>query len=204
MRTSIVLSAFLFSTTALAQTDPGPRLGPASAGGPLATVDPIYFAVTKKVFEEVDDVAGGLGPRFNMNSCGGCHAQPATGGSSPPTNPQIAVATLNGANNTIPSFITANGPVREVWFKSDGGVHDLFVITGRTDAQGCHIKQPDFDTAIKNGNAIFRIPTPTFGLGLVSATPDDNLQDAFDEQHKSHGISGHFNRTGNDGTITRF
>jgi hypothetical protein len=29
------------------------------------------------------------------------------------TNPQIAVATSDGARNTIPSFITRNGPVRE-------------------------------------------------------------------------------------------
>jgi len=28
-------------------------------------------------------------------------------------NPQIAAATENGAINVIPSFITANGPVRE-------------------------------------------------------------------------------------------
>jgi len=51
----------------------------------------------------------------------------------------IAVATLDGAKNTVPWFITPNGPVREARFKkgngvSDGSVHDLFVITGRADA----------------------------------------------------------------------
>jgi len=205
MRVSPFLLAFLLTTTAAySQTDAGPRTGPAGAGGPLPTVDPIYFAITKKVFEEVDDVAGGLGPRFNMNSCGGCHAQPATGGTSPSVNPQIAIATLNGATNKVPSFITANGPVREARFKSDGGVHDLFVITGRADAGGCHIQQPDFATELKNNNVSFRIPTPTFGLGLVEATPDGNLEHNFQNQLKYPGINGHFNRTGNDGTITRF
>jgi CxxC motif-containing protein (DUF1111 family) len=117
---------------------------------------------------------------------------------------------LNGARNKIPHFITQTGPIREARFinnhdgTSDGGVHDLFVITGRKDAPGCNIAQPDFDKALKDRNIIFRIPTPTFGLGLVEATPDDNLQDVFDRQHKFPGISGHFNRTGNDGTITRF
>jgi hypothetical protein len=78
----------------------------------------------------------GLGPRFNMNSCSGCHAQPAVGGTSPFTNPQLAVATLDGAKNTVPSFITLRGPVREARFITypdgtpDGRVHDLFVITG--------------------------------------------------------------------------
>ena len=50
---------------------------------------------------------------MNLGSCGGCHLQPAVGGTSPPVNPQVAFATLNGAANSVPSFITANGPVRE-------------------------------------------------------------------------------------------
>src|SRR5262249_35076665 len=54
---------------------------------------------------------------------------------------------------------------------------------------------------------IFRIPTPTFGLGLVEATPDSNLQAAVAgvaKQGSSLGISAVFNHSGNDGTITRF
>jgi hypothetical protein len=46
-------------------------------------------------------------------------------------------------------------------------VHDLFTITGRTDATGCNIAQPDFATALAQNNVIFRIPTPTFGAGLI-------------------------------------
>ncbi|MBV9724952.1 MAG: thiol oxidoreductase [Gammaproteobacteria bacterium] len=158
-------------------------------------------------------MANGLGPRFNLNSCGGCHAQPAVGGTSPATNPQMAVATANGAHNTVPSFITANGPVREARFVSnpdgtpDGGVHDLFVITGRSDAPGCTIQQPDYTSALAANNVIFRIPTPTFGLGLVEAVPDSALQAAMAanaQQSGSLGISGVFNHSGNDGTITRF
>ena len=41
----------------------------------------------------------GLGPRFNLDSCGGCHSQPAIGGTSPAVNPQVAVANKNGASN---------------------------------------------------------------------------------------------------------
>jgi len=84
--------------------------------------------------------SGGLGPGYNATSCGACHAQPAPLGSSPsPTspqvakpNPQIAAATENGATNIIPTFITANGPVREVRFvrnsdgTPDGGVHNVW------------------------------------------------------------------------------
>ena len=55
-----------------------------------------------------------------------------------------------GAKNVVPSFITANGPIREARFvrnrdgSPDGGVHGLFVITGRSDAPGCNIAQPNF------------------------------------------------------------
>jgi CxxC motif-containing protein (DUF1111 family) len=89
----------------------------------------------------------------------------------------------------------------------DGGVHDLFVITGRSDAPGCNIQQPNFNAALAANNVIFRIPTPLFGLGLVEGVSDLGLQNALDQNAvlKSQlGISGRFNRSGNDGTITRF
>lgn len=204
--------------------DPGVRTGPPGAGGPLSGLkidETTFFTEARKVFAEVDSVSGtiageagvGLGPRFNLNSCAGCHAQPAIGGTSPAINPQVAVATLDGARNNVPSFVTATGPVREARFVKnpdgtpDGGVHALFVITGRRDAVGCNIAQPDFATALAQNNVVFRIPTPTFGLGLVENVPDRNLQATsagLTTLRSTLGISGRFNRSGNDGTITRF
>jgi CxxC motif-containing protein (DUF1111 family) len=199
-------------------TDPGLRGGAPGAGGPLAGLsqDQLnFFTAAQGVFNNVDAVPfpGGLGPVFNFNSCGGCHAQPAAGGVGPLPNPQIAVATLMGATNTIPSFITLNGPVREARFirnpdgTPDGGVHDLFTIAGRSDAPNCHLAQPDFAAAIAANNIIFRIPTPVFGAGLVENVPDAGLQASvanLAHLRSSLGISGHFNTSGNDGTITRF
>jgi CxxC motif-containing protein (DUF1111 family) len=195
---------------AVAQTprDPGVRTGAAGAGGPIAGLDnqkSEFFQTGLDTFKKVDDVALGLGPRFNLDSCAGCHAQPSVGGTSPSINPQIATATANG--NTIPSFIQRDGPVREARFVSDGGVHDLFVIAGRSDAPGCAIKQPNFDSEIARNNVTFRIPTPVFGAGLVENTPDQNLMDAVAgvaARRSALGISGNFNYSGNDGTITRF
>jgi CxxC motif-containing protein (DUF1111 family) len=204
--------------------DPGVRGGPAGAGGPLpelSQAEKNFFTAALGVFQEIDSVSGtipgepgvGLGPRFNLNQCSGCHIQPAVGGTSPTVNPQVAVATLDGAKNKVPPFITLNGPVREARFvknangNPDGGVHDLFVITGRTDAPGCNIAQPDFASAIAGNNIIFRIPTPLFGAGLVEAVPDDGLQNTLGQasfQQSQVGVSGRFNRSGNDGTITRF
>jgi CxxC motif-containing protein (DUF1111 family) len=88
----------------------------------------------------------------------------------------------------VPWFITQDGPVREARFKrnpngtSDGGVHNLFVITGRSDAAGCDIAQPNFLPAGNplsaqggNLNIIFRIPTPVFGAGLIEAISESAI-----------------------------
>ena len=199
-----------------APVDPGVRGGTPGAGGPLpglSDVEVQFFNAAKDVFQEVDAGPDGLGPRFNLDSCSGCHFHPTIGGTSPATNPQVAVATLAGAKNTLPSFITANGPVREARFvrnpdgSPDGGVHDLFVITGRSDAPGCNIAQPNFAAEVARNNVIFRIPTPVFGLGLVENVSDGALVanlSANAQQKRSLGISGRFNRNGNDGTIARF
>src|SRR5215468_2524732 len=197
-------------------TDPGVRGGDPGAGGPLqglGDVEQQFFQASKQVFEEVDAVPEGLGPRFNLDSCAGCHAHPTVGGSSPPTNPQVAIATAAGAKNTLPSFITANGPVREARFvrnpdgSPDGSVHGLFVIAGRSDAPGCKITQPNFAAQLTRNNVIFRIPTPLYGLGLVENVPDSALQTSLAanaQQKRSLGISGHFNINTNDTTIARF
>jgi len=164
--------------------DPGVRGGPAAAGGPLpglTNAEMAFFQAGLAAFGEVEAVANGLGPRFNFDSCGGCHAQPATGGTSPLGNPQVAVATKAGAMNIVPSFITLNGPVREVRFKfktdgkRDGGVHNLYTIAGRTDAPGCVLTQPDFKREAARENLIFRVPTPVFGAGLIEEIADATI-----------------------------
>src|SRR6267154_2146130 len=197
-------------------TDPGVRGGDPGAGGALTGLNDVerqYFDVAKEVFQEVDAGPDGLGPRFNLDSCSGCHSQPTIGGTSPATNPQVAVATLMGAKNVVPPFITANGPVREARFvrnrdgSPDGGVHSLFVITGRSDAAGCNIAQPNFAAELARNNVVFRIPTPVFGLGLVENVSDGTLEAALAanaQQKRALGISGRFNHNGNDGTIARF
>ena len=207
-----------------AQHDPGPRGGAAGAGGLFPGLSPneqSFFNQAIGAFMEIDSVSGsisgepgsGLGPTFNGNSCAQCHAQPAIGGSSPTPNPQVGLANLDGAQNTVPSFVTTDGPIREARFirnpdgSLDGGVHGLYTIAGRSDGEGCNLAQPNFAQQLTANNVIFRIPTPIFGLGLVEATPDSTLQAnlAANRGVKSQfGINGSFNMSGNNGTITRF
>jgi CxxC motif-containing protein (DUF1111 family) len=228
----LVLSLALAASQAPGQfiaRDPGVRGGPAGAGGMLDGLtqgQKDVFDAGLEDFSEQDMIGSGLGPRFNLDSCAGCHAQPATGGTSPAINPQVDVATAYGARNIVPSFVRLDGPVREARFKykadgsRDGGVHALFVISGRVDpsgdATGCTIKQDDFAGNLLRNNVIFRIPTPTFGAGLIEAIQDSTIvanQKASSTLKFSLGIGGrpHWilptgdpNRNGNDGTIARF
>jgi len=211
------------SSDLFAARDPGVRTGPAGAGDKifgLTDLEQQLFTVGLEAFEEVQSVQGtipqtepGLGPRFNLDSCAGCHSQPAIGGTSPAVNPQVDTATKEGAYNEVPFFITQNGPVREARFKfkpngtPDGGVHALFTITGRTDAPGCAILQPDFRAAAASQNLIFRIPTPVFGAGLIEAIDDDTILANMRANRLLKlflGVNGRPNTSGNDGTITRF
>src|SRR5947199_9576367 len=155
----VLFLSLFFVLQGFAQVDPGVRGGGAAAGAPLSSVaanNPVtilnFFNDGKARFQEIDSVSGtaagedgfGLGPRYHSRSCVACHAQPAVGGSAPATNPQVADATADGARNTVPSFITSTGPVREARFpfffdannnpdpnRPNGGVEDLYTIVGR-------------------------------------------------------------------------
>src|SRR5256712_7969112 len=212
-----------------AARDPGVRGGAAGAGAPIAGLtktELAFFSAGKDAFEEEEQVADGLGPTMNLGGCAGCHLQPAVGGTSPAVNPQVAFAAANGAGNTVPSFITPNGPVPEARFVKnadgtpDGGVHDLFTIAGRADAPGCVLAQPDFEKELARRNVIFRIPTPVFGAGLIEQIPDkailaNQVNDAPRKKElkiygrpnivlAGHAVSGQANNNGNDGTVARF
>ena len=243
IRLALVVTCFvalLFPARAFGQTDPGVRPGPIN-GQPTATqMNPLpvpsvnsgdgsmqFFLNGLGRFQDVESVKNsptnnnGLGPRFNFNQCSGCHTQPAVGGTGPASNPQfqvIANGIVNGSTNTIPSFITANGPTREARFPfffdsngnpntsaPNGGVEDLFTVSGRSDAPGCSLPQPSFAVAQATGNIIFRIPTPVFGAGLIENLDDSTLLANRKAQAGNNlGISGTFNHNGNDGTISRF
>jgi len=229
-----MLCLMLSAETALSQAhDPGPRSG-ASAGGPIPGLTPdqlnLFYEGASR-FAAVEKVIDGLGPRMNFISCSGCHAYPAIGGSGPKMNPQYQYATgPDHGTNTVPYFLTADGPTREVRFKKtakgtpDGGVHDIFTIAGMSGVpSSCTIAQPDFSN---KSNIIFRIPTPVFGGGLMEQIRDTeilaNLQNeastkvrmqirgklnvvvSGNTHTQQSRIMGESNNNGNDGTIARF
>jgi CxxC motif-containing protein (DUF1111 family) len=217
------------ASTASRAVDPGVRGGVAGAGAPFANLTPAelaYFNVGKEDFEEVEEVDEGLGPRMNLDSCVGCHSQPAAGGSSPAINPQIEFAGKDGGKDKVPPFLSLNGPVREARFvrnpdgSADGGVHALFTVNGRGQAGPCKPEQPNFEREMSRGNVIFRIPTPTFGAGLIEMISDSailanqntdagtksalGIRGRANFQHPGRTVTGQTNNNGNDGTVSRF
>jgi len=232
---ALLLTVLFLPVTGFTQvTDPGVQSGNRGTGAALSSVlsdSPSgilsFFTDGQARFQEVESVSGGanngLGPRFNSNSCSSCHAQPTIGGSGAANNPQFEF-TSNGIapGNTMPSFITANGPTREARFpfffnsngtvntsEPNGGVEEIFTVTGRSDAGTCNsnagLPQPNFALAMARNNVIYRIPAPLFGAGLIENLDDSTLLQNQQINLDNHlGIGGAFNRSGNDGTIMRF
>jgi CxxC motif-containing protein (DUF1111 family) len=218
--TLLALASCAVPAMTLAQTDPGVRAGAGANGGPLPGLtagELSFFNEGLADFNSVEETDEGLGPRLNLDGCVTCHSQPAVGGTAPAINPQVAFATAFGQRNVLPPFITRTGPIREARFKRnpdgsrDGGVHALFVISGREDgstsAAGCNIQQENFAQQASNGNVSLRIPTPVFGLGLIEQIPDSAIIASLTSNGPTNqglGIAARVNRNGNDGTISRF
>src|SRR5258708_24379291 len=229
---TVALAMLFVAAIAFGQTDPGVQGGNRGAGAAVASVQANtptgildFFNDGRNRFQDNESVSNsptgnnGLGPRFNFTSCVGCHTQPAIGGTGPANNPQFGVAgSAVAPRDTRPAFITQNGPTREARFpfffdangnanvnNPNGGGEDLFTITGRADGGNCTLAQPSFAQAAATNNLIFRIPTPTFGLGLVENIDDSTLLiNTKNNNVNNVGINGTHNHNGNDGTISRF
>ena len=147
----------------------------------------------------------------------------------PPENPQFNLIPHRfGKQNKVPSFQTQFGPIREVRFINqvdssgnfvvdskgnlipDGSVHQLWVVRGIQNdptIPQCALTQPDFEKQVQQNNVAFRIPLQMFGLGLIDSIQDREIlahQAATASARAALGIRGRPNRSGNDGTITRF
>ena len=174
---------------------------------------------------------GGTGPAVNpqfagVGACDGVSSlsqAPVTlimsNAQLPALNPAQSGVIACNSTNAVPFFITRNGPTREARFpfffnangsantnSPNGGVETIFTVSGRPDGgQNCTLQQPSFEAAAEANNLIFRIPTPTFGAGLIENLDDSTLlNNQADNLHNDFGIAGTFNHNGNDGTISRF
>src|SRR5438105_3906396 len=191
----VLLVGLTWAYAQITPSDPGLRGGP-GAGQPFATGltggELASFDNGLMEFIQTEDVPAGLGPRFNFDSCGGCHIQPAFGGSSPPPssgNPQVLQAARMAPYSTIPSFLSVNGPIREVRFVRsptgalDGGVKAIVTNTGRPGAASTCASTP---ARFSYGpNMVIRIATPACSAGLIENTTCTSLNNNCLSDHRA-------------------
>ena len=168
--------------------DPGVRTGAAGIGGllpgittgtgsetNLQQVGMFWFSTEWSVTGSIVNTIPGLGARYNTTGCSACHAYPAPGGTSPLVNNELAMATLRGATNTVPIFITSNSPTITPWRPSTQESDFLYTIQGRSDAGTCTLAQPNWAAIVAAGDVFFMQPVELAGDGLVEATPSSTL-----------------------------
>ncbi|HVQ31700.1 MAG TPA: di-heme oxidoredictase family protein [Vicinamibacteria bacterium] len=126
------------------------------------------FRDGKAVFSEVEEDADGLGPIFNNTGCAVCHLSPAVGGASDILETRAARV--------------ANGR----YFELPGG--SLF--QDHSTTPGCAETIPPEANVIAK-----RQTTPLFGVGLIEAIPDRQIE-AYraDEMREHPGQAGHIHR----------
>ena len=126
------------------------------------------FKDGKDAFAEEEDAATGLGPIFNNTGCAVCHSSPAVGGAS--------------AINETRAARVAGGR----YFELPGG--SLF--QDQATSAACAEKVPADANVIAK-----RQTTPLFGMGLIEAIPDGQIEAYRAEQARFHsGQAGRVHR----------
>ena len=145
-----------------------------------------------------------------------------------PENPQFDLIPHRfGKQNAVPSFQEQYGPIREVRFIyqvdrngnirarcngkpiPDGGVHQLWIvkgIQGDPTIPNCALTQPDFEKQLRQNNWRSGFPADD---GTGADRIRSRIARFWRGRRRPHtraalGIAGQPNRSGNDGTITRF
>jgi CxxC motif-containing protein (DUF1111 family) len=85
-------------------------------------------------------------------------------------NPQLAFATLKGARNTLPSFITANGPAREGRFGHKAQNKSLLIFSGEAYNVEMGITNGAFPTEREESEACMLAGAPNSDLKLDVGT----------------------------------
>ena len=148
-------------------------------GDPLPSATPEQLATFdrgRSVLLRRFDLASGLGPAFNVVSCGACHERPAPGGSAGLYRNFFLAGRETASGTFIPSDSAGMA----------GGVLRVFNY-GPDD---------EFRPAIPAGTTIFgqRNPIPLFGMGLIAELSDEEILSHVDEEDSDgDGISGRAN-----------
>ncbi len=182
-------------------------------------------------FPQFHTNSNGVGARHNADQCFACHAQPTLGGSggylvpNPGTEARAAARESDVPARSAPFRQAEHRPVVRgaVWADPRSALQvqarrharrrrpsALDRARNQERSHHCELQyrpSPTSRPSTRSGNLSFRIPLQMTGLGLIESIQDREIlarHDATAAQRAALGITGHPNRSGNDGTITRF
>lgn len=160
-RAALVVSAVALASSIGLQAQRGPGPGPGAGTGPqpiagVTVAERQAFDAGARAFAHVYDVAEGLGPVFNDDSCNACHRG---GGGSNRRVTRIARRAVDGLDD-LPDL---GGSLLQ-----DRGIGAVRTADGDWTFDGETV--PDAATLV-----VRRRSQPLFGLGLVDAVADETL-----------------------------
>jgi len=144
---------------------------------PSATNDFLAtFERGKAVFLRKFSIGEGLGPAFNLASCGGCHERPQPGGNS----------------GLYRNFFLAGRETQDgafIFSESAGMAGGVLRVFSYAPGEPARPQIPDTTTVFAQRNAI-----PFFGMGLIAELPEEAILSRVDEDDADgDGISGRAN-----------
>jgi CxxC motif-containing protein (DUF1111 family) len=180
MRRFFAAAIVFIALAPLASLAEGPREAPAGFDDlSNGMVSQAIHAADRKVFDEVETVADGLGPLYNAQSCRECHQNPTSGGASQVTELRVGHRGPDGGfrNPEIPiargaEIITGRSLVNDRAICPSAAAPD-------TEIQE---RVPERETVRTT-----RISLNLLGDGFVEAVPDQALIDLAREQRKASG-----------------
>src|SRR5690349_20101854 len=158
----VVTAGFLASLTIAVQGQTGATEAPAGFDNKTnGFVTQAEYDDLRAVFEERDDVAKGLGPVYNAQSCAECHQNPVTGGGS-----QIAELRA-GHRDAAGNFVDAPGGS----LINDRAIH------------------PDIQERVGGADNVrtLRMSTSVMGTGFIEAINSNTLVDIANAQPGQSG-----------------
>ena len=163
---------------------PPTPVGPEAAAGfddrSNGLVSDSVHAADRKVFDEVETVADGLGPIYNAQSCRECHQNPTSGGASQVTELRVGSIGPDGV------FRNPDIPIE----RGRDTVHNRTLVNDRSICPSAAFPDSEIQERVPDVDTIStrRASLNLLGDGLVEAVSDATLlQIARDQRRMTHG-----------------
>jgi len=181
--------ALAFAVSAACSTNSAPPPPPTPAGPEAAMgfdtlsnglVSDVVHAADRKTFDDIEEIADGLGPIYNAQSCRECHQNPISGGAS-----QVAELRV-GRLGPDGRFVNPDIPVG----RGSDTVRGRTLVNDRAICPNTAFPDSEVQERVPDADTIhtFRATLSLLGDGLVEAVPDSTLlRIARDQRRETNG-----------------